>query len=99
MYNVCLSILFVSFTLGTHELARLYVLEFTNVYTERGKIRVNFTHNVPGKPSESCVTSGLRMEGNELVPIESESLEMDTWIQPEVSGRRFCFRLACEAGA
>ncbi|XP_065201118.1 uncharacterized protein Spt20 [Planococcus citri] len=69
-----------SFPLGTHELATRYVLEFTNVYTERGKIRINFTHKVAGKPAEVFVTSGLRMEGSKLVPIESKSLGLDTLV-------------------
>ncbi|XKL64014.1 hypothetical protein PGB90_004100 [Kerria lacca] len=55
-----------SFPLGTHELATRYVLEFTNVYTERGKIRINFTHKVPGKPPKAFVTSGLRMEATNI---------------------------------
>lgn len=59
-------------------------MEFTNVYTERGKIRINFTHKVPGKPAEVFVTSGLRMEGNKLVPIESKSLGLDTLVSWQV---------------
>lgn len=76
---------FCSFPLGTHELATRYVLEFTNVYTERGKIRVNFTHKVPGKQPEIFITSGLRMEGNKLVPIESKSLGLDTLVSWQVN--------------
>lgn len=45
---------------------------------------MNFTHKVPGKQPEMFITSGLRMEGSKLVPIESKSLGQDTLVSWQV---------------
>lgn len=46
---------------------------------------MNFTHKVPGKQPEVFITSGLRMEGSKLVPIESKSLGQDTLVSWQVN--------------